>query len=541
MKMKRVVLTGVAAMMAAGTFAQNKATVDVNANITADRTFHQDTIYILHGLIRVTNNATLTINAGTVVKGGLAPDNSNATALVIDKDGKINAIGTAGNPIIFTSAKAKGQREFGDWGGLVFFGEATVNKVNPAYENGVIPGTYGGNNPTHNQGTLKYVRIEFAGYPFEANRELNSLTLCGVGSGTTISYVQCSYNNDDAFEWFGGTVNADHLIAYRTNDDDFDVDFGYSGKVQFGVSLSDTSIADVSTKNGFEIDNDAGGSNEGPLTSAVFSNMTLIGAYYVKTFTDQTGLHGRGAHIRRNSSVSIHNSVWMGWNEGFRMDGANTLNKYLSDSASLQNNIIAGNKTNYKEAGGADLTTFTNYVENPANNNRKLSETVDLMLNDPYNYAAPDWTPKVGSPALLGASFLHSRLAAGFTTTTYVGAFGLNDTWADDWTEFDPINAEYDLLLLSAATVQPLLNLNVYPNPSANQLNIDFDLTSNTVVEVTVLDLTGKVVATPLEMTEMEAGIQQINADLSHLNNGVYFVMIKSETGVQSAKVVLNR
>ncbi len=538
--MKKLVFLGLSALLAVSASAQTKSTVDVTGNITSSRTFHSDTIYRLSGLVRVTNNATLTIQAGTVVKGGLAPDNSNATALIIDKDGRIEAIGTANNPIIFTSAKPAGQREYGDWGGIVFFGDAPVNKVNPTYENGVIPGTYGGNNASHNQGTLKYARIEFAGYPFEANRELNSLTMCGVGSGTTISYVQCSYNNDDAFEWFGGTVNADHLIAFRTNDDDFDVDFGYSGKVQFGVSLSDTSVADVSTKNGFEVDNDANGSIQTPLTSAVFSNMTVIGAYYNKNFDDQTGLHGRGGHIRRNSGISIFNSVWMGWKEGMRMDGGNTLNKYLTDSADFENNVWAGNLTQFTVAGGADLSQFTSYVQNVANANRELNEVSDAMLTNPYNYSNPNFTPAAGSPLLTGAAFTNGKLS-GFTSTTYVGAFGQNDTWANGWTEWDPINADYDQLKTDVKKIETAVNVSVYPNPTKNSVNISYDLTKNTDVSIEVIDLTGKVVLIPLLNVSKEVGAQSENIDLSTMKGGVYFVVIRTAENVQSTKLIVNK
>lgn len=536
--MKKLFLFGAIAAMSVAVSAQTKPVANVVGDITSDRTFYSDTNYVLSGLVYVKNNATLTIQAGTVVKGGVAPDQSNATALIIDRDGKINAIGTATNPIVFTSAKPAGQREYGDWGGIVFFGDAPGNKSNATYENGVVPGTYGGNNPTHNQGTLKYARIEFAGYPFEANRELNSLTMCGVGSGTTISYIQCSYNNDDAFEWFGGTVNCDHLVAFLTNDDDFDVDQGFSGKVQFGVSLSDPEIADVSTKNGFEVDNDANGSTEGPLTSGVFSNMTVIGAYSTKSFDDQTGYHGRGGHIRRNSSISIHNSVFMGWREGIRMDGANTLNKLLTDSADMDNNVFAGNLTNFTRAGGADSANWVSYVTNPAQNNRLYNENTDVNLVDPFNLSNPNWKPAAGSPLLTGAAFTSSRLA-GFTQTTYVGAFSQNDTWTEGWTEWNPIDADYDSKTTSIAKVSPVLNVTVYPNPTNQVVNVSFDLVNATDVSVEVLDLTGKLVASPSQLSNA-VGAQTISADLSGMNNGVYFVVIKTTAGVFSHKVVLN-
>ncbi|MBI1223132.1 MAG: T9SS type A sorting domain-containing protein [Bacteroidetes bacterium] len=537
--MKRLVLMGIAAMFAVSTFAQTKPKVDFTGDITSDMTFSRDTMYELHGLVYVKNNATLTIESGTVVLGGLAPDNSNATALVVYTDGKINAVGTPTQPIIFTSAKKPGEREYGDWGGVVLMGKAPINKVDPLYENGVIPGTFGGNEPAHSSGTMKYCRIEFAGYPFEANRELNSLTLCAIGSGTTINHIQCSFNNDDAYEWFGGTVNMDHLIAYRTNDDDYDVDNGFSGHVQFGVSLSDTAVADVSTKNGFEVDNDANGSTDVPITAAVFSNMTIIGAYYDKNFVDQTGNHGRGAHIRRNCAINIFNTVWIGWKEGNRMDGDNTMSNYANGIGFLQHNMISGCITDLNVANGADLTQFTNFINDPAQDYRFQSNTTDAMLMNPYSYSAPDWTPKAGSPLLNGANFSNSKLAS-FTQTTYIGAFDQGDNWAEGWTEFDPKNAVYDQVL-GLDNIDFVKNINVYPNPTTQKLSIEFDLATNSDVTVQVLDLSGKVVATPLAQTELFGGAQSVSADLGGLNNGVYFVVVKTSNGVQTAKVVLNR
>ncbi|HYG15400.1 MAG TPA: hypothetical protein VEC12_06560, partial [Bacteroidia bacterium] len=372
--MKRLSLTVIGLLFCVITFAQTtKQTVLVDANITANTTWTADKIYLLKGIIRVTNGTVLTIEPGTVVKGGPAADGSNATCLVIEQGGRINAIGTTDKPIVFTSAQPKGQRSYGDWGGIVIFGKAPVNKTNPQYEGGVVPGTYGGADAADNSGTLKYCRIEFAGYPFEQDRELNSLTMCGVGSGTTIEYVQNSYNNDDAFEWFGGTVNANHLIAFRTNDDDWDVDQGYSGKVQFGVSLCDVDVADVSTKNGFEVDNDAGGTTETPKTAAVFSNMTVIGAYTTKA-DSRSSLHGRGAHLRRNNEISVFNSVIMGWKEGIRMDGINTFDNFTGGNGNLMNNIIAGSVADLNVAAGVDLTAFTTYINTVANGNRVLVE-----------------------------------------------------------------------------------------------------------------------------------------------------------------------
>lgn len=524
-----------------GLFAQNKQVVNVNSNITANTTWTADKIYLLSGIIRVQDGATLTIEPGTVVKGGQAPDQSNATCLLIDRGGKIYAVGTPQKPIIFTSGQPAGQRDYGDWGGIVIFGKAKVNKTNPQYEGGVIPGNYGGDNDADSSGALKYCRIEFAGYPFEQDRELNSLTMCGVGNKTLIEYVQCSYNNDDAFEWFGGSVNAKHLVAYRTNDDDWDVDQGFSGKVQFGVSLADTGIADISTKNGFEIDNDPGGTDDGPKTSGIFSNMTTIGAY-IETTDTRNALHGRGGHIRRNSEVSIFNSVFMGWKEGIRMDGTNTFGNYQNNAAYLQNNILAGNVANFNGAGSVVTADFQAYFENAVNNNRLLAASSALMLANPYNYGNPDFRPAAGSPALSGAAFTNAKLTDPFfNATTYVGAFAQNDTWADGWTEFDPVNANYDELPTGLNDLGSISALQVYPNPSSSAINLSFDLNAPEVVNVTLTDITGKVVLTLAHNQAMMAGAQNLSGDIGTLNNGIYFLQIRSVSGARIVKVVISK
>lgn len=130
---------------------------------------------------------------------------------------------------MFTSEEAKGNRRPGDWGGIILCGKAKNNKSEMQIEGG--PRTkHGGNDDADNSGVLSYVRIEFAGYPFQTDQEINGLTLGSVGSGTKIDHVQVSYTNDDSYEWFGGTVNCKYLVAYKGWDDDFDTDNGFSGK-----------------------------------------------------------------------------------------------------------------------------------------------------------------------------------------------------------------------------------------------------------------------------------------------------------------------
>jgi hypothetical protein len=235
------------------------STITLQGRINADTILRKQNTYILKGLVYMVGNHTMTIEPGTVIKGSFS--GSDVAALIITRGSKIMAAGTATEPIIFTSASPNPQS--GDWGGIVICGKASFNlsyngiqglyQVEGGIDNANGDGLAGSGDavaPTpvdnDNSGVLQYVRIEYAGYAFQPDKEINSLTLAAVGSGTTIDHVQVSYAKDDAFEWFGGSVNCKFLVALRTQDDDFDTDYGYSGKVQFGIILRDSVIADIS-------------------------------------------------------------------------------------------------------------------------------------------------------------------------------------------------------------------------------------------------------------------------------------------------------
>ena len=291
----------------------------LEGRIAANLTLKAGFTYKLRGLVYVTNGAILTIEPGTKIVG----ENGKNGGLIITRSCKIIADGTADKPIIFTSEASTPQR--GDWAGLVILGNAPANssfngiqglgEIEGGINNSDGLGLYGtpatqAQNPADNSGILRYVRIEYAGFAFLPDKEINGLTFGGVGNKTIVDYVQVSYANDDSFEWFGGTVNCTHLISFRTLDDDFDTDNGYSGKVQFGISLRDSAVADISRSEAFESDNDANGSALLPQTNAIFSNMTVMGP---KQTLENKGnnLFVWGAQIRRNSSLSIFNSIIM--------------------------------------------------------------------------------------------------------------------------------------------------------------------------------------------------------------------------------------
>lgn len=427
--------------------------VILTGKITANKTLKANYVYKLRGLVYVTNGATLTIEPGTKIVG----EADKNGGLIITRGSKIMAEGSASNPIIFTSEKPSPKR--GDWAGIVILGNAPTNssyngqaglgEIEGGVNNSEGLGLYGGTNAADNSGILKYVRIEYAGYAFLPDKEINGLTFGGVGNGTTVDYVEVAYANDDSFEWFGGTVNCSHLIAYKGLDDDFDTDNGFSGKVQFGIAVRDASIADVSGSNAFESDNDANGSALTPQTAAVFSNMTIVGPINSSSTTTNASsintLFQNALQIRRNSSISIFNSVFVGYPVGLFIDatkGTATDGNITSNKLVFQNNIIASATTPLKYAASAtptgytlaDLTTWFNN-----NNNSTLSYSTDVKLTGAYNPAGttPNFSPASGSPLLTGGLFTNALLT-GFTQVTYRGAVkDANDYWYAGWTNYN--------------------------------------------------------------------------------------------------------
>jgi hypothetical protein len=278
--------------------------------------------------------------------------------------------------------------------------------------------------------------------------------LAAVGSGTTIDHIQVVYAKDDAYEWFGGSVNCKYLIAYKTQDDDFDTDNGFAGKIQFGLIIRDSVIADISNSEAFESDNNASGTAATPKTGAIFSNITAIGP---RATTSNVGnaLFRGGAHIRRNSGISIYNSIFLGWPRGVEIDattGSSTALNIEDSSLRLRNITIAGcaTPTRFSGVAGATITNdaaFTTWFTNSFYNNDILVNTVDAKLIQPFNYAAPDPTPFAGSNGnqkiLAGGSFADGKFSSDTffdKTATFRGGVapaGELATWWKGWTKFN--------------------------------------------------------------------------------------------------------
>jgi hypothetical protein len=386
----------------------------VSTDITTNTTWSG--VVLLQNKVYVKNNATLTIAPGTIIRG----DKATQGTLIITRGAKINANGSSAQPIVFTSNEAAGNRAPGDWGGLVILGLARNNQPGGvANIEGIVPTTdtqYGGNFDNDNSGTLKYVRVEFGGIALEPNKEINGITFGSVGSATTVDYVQVTSSGDDSFEWFGGTVNCKHIIAYRGLDDDFDCDFGFRGKVQFALSIRDKDLSDApGDSNAFECDNDAAGSNAQPLTRPIFSNVTLVGPKGNGSISLPVGEKFEKAfRLRRNSAVSVLNSLVTGWEKGLSIEGAPVVDNVNGDTMVFVNNLLtnfatptwsATNTNTVLNSGGATTSWYQSWWGVDGNDSTQTLAQVNWVNIFTALGTAPDARLANGSVASSGATF----------------------------------------------------------------------------------------------------------------------------------------
>lgn len=410
------------------------AEVAVSGDITG-QVWTKDKVYRLKDFVYVTSG-TLEIQAGTKILG-----DSNS-ALVISRGAKINAAGTKAEPIVMTSSKAVGSREKGDWGGLLVLGKAPIlNKdATPEQIFEGLPatigekGTFGGNDPAHDCGVMKYMRIEFAGFKYAEDKELNGLTLSGCGNATVVDYVHAHLGNDDGVEVFGGTVNLKHIVISQPDDDGLDYDLGWTGKAQFVLVQQSGTLGD----NGIEAD---GYNGDG--TPANPSNPTI----YNYTFIGRKGLGGTkisvGMLLRRSVLGKIYNSV---------ITKAGTAAIDVRSKASgdaLVAGTLAIRGTSFfdnegQSASWPDTIDSNKQMENDSDMQDEYSFSVGQTENftsdpgyaDPQNLAAPKWT---ASAAFVTESAAKVKALPAsdpfFETANFAGAVGADD-WTAGWTAF---------------------------------------------------------------------------------------------------------
>jgi hypothetical protein len=439
----------------------NRPVALIGADITANRTFVRDSIYRLTNFIHVGNGAKLTIQAGTRIEG------EQGSALFIMRGASIEAIGTAAQPIVFTSSREVGARQPGDWGGLIIIGGAQVNRTGDI----ILEGT-GTNNTTNDtvfysggslagdggsSGRLSYVRIEFAGFGPAPNQELNSLTLAAVGSGTTVDHVQTLAGLDDSFEWFGGTVDAKYLVSYESGDDHFDASEGFRGRVQHMIAYQDTVLPPrafagnlSSDPQGIENDGcDAGTGtctfNSTPLTTPMFANFTVVGTG--PGVVPSGG--GIGMLLRRGVGGYYVNGIIARWpNAAMSIRDQATWDRVAAGNLIVRNLLLAENAKSFTIASGQFPAEADSAATKTAwSIQNHTGTTGSLFTSFPARPAAPttgsmDWTPPTGSAAATGGTgaFTGTLATIGgtfITGTDYRGAAAPGgEKWWQGWTSY---------------------------------------------------------------------------------------------------------
>lgn len=414
-------------------FSVVRAIVDLPAAITENRTLTSDNAYSIRGIVTVRNNATLTVQPGTFILG--QPGSQPPSVLLVANNGRLVAEGTRSRPIIMTSSQTIGNRQRGDWGGLVMLGLAPIN--DPAGFLTIeglpeLPETrYGGTNVDHNCGSLKYVRVEFAGALLRPNEETNSITWGGCGKGTKGEYLQAHYGLDDAFEWFGGTNDAKYLVGTYTADDFIDGQIGWSGRIQHGIMVANDDLSN----RGIEMDNYERNFAARPLGKPSIYNVSFVGGG-ARGFDEADS---PCLYFRRGAGGDYNNLLCFNWvTRSF--GGAN-----IADS--IQPNITSGdfsangllfwnngfNTTPPAPAtiDGQVVADFRAFVGAPA----RQALISDTLLRRPLERSNPDFRPLTGSP-VFRANWIQPPDDGFFDQwATWIGGFGDFD-WTEEWATF---------------------------------------------------------------------------------------------------------
>lgn len=436
-----------------------KGVTTISSDITADRTLTNDTQWNLQGIIYVKNNATLTIEPGTFVVG--QPGTTPPSALIITQNGKIMANGTKARPIVMTSSLPFGQRARGDWGGLVMLGKAPINVGGNITDQGICAGTpggcknpagtfyieglvgnadsvYGGTDPTHDCGTLRYVRVEYAGTILSPNNELNSFTWGGCGTKTVAEHLQAIYGKDDAFEWFGGTNDAKWLVGGLVADDFTDFQLGWTGRIQFGLMYQSP---DSPGNRGVEGDNSEYNQAATPFSNPTIYNVTYIGSG--NPGFDEA--NAPGVFLRRGARGSFNNLVVSNfYSPCLDIDDASTQAQADAGSVTMNgvlcwNNNIGGKGANTLDgqitvAGLAAAAYNLSYAQGQKGNGAAKNILVaDPLFARPFEYSDPDWSGLFASP-MFRAGWVQPPDDGFFDQTAkFLGGIGDED-WTEEWT-----------------------------------------------------------------------------------------------------------
>lgn len=406
---------------------KEKPRVEVVDNIGTDTTWTADRVWVLNDVITVVPSTTLTIEPGTTILG------RQHSALVVRSGGTLDATGTRDRPIVFTSYEPAGQRLPGDWGGVAMLGQAPVNREEAQLriKPGELEPSFGGTDVDSYCGTLRYVRVEFAGGRIQGEDYLNSLSLCGCGKRTVIEYVQLHYGGDDGLEIFGGTVDFRYLVVTRTGDEGVDIDLGWTGTGQFlAVQL------DAAAEGSVEVDNLKEDASAIPLTDFRIYNFTLIGSPDSNQQRAINIKHG-GAGFMSHGIIQGHSleavEIW-GLEAGARALAGESIVRdtlFYDIGPDGESYFPVAGDPDEDDGSGDDDGGFPEdqfYIQPEWNN----VFGVDPLLTDAYDLLAPGWVPE--SPAILGVD---PPPAPFDPTANYRGAFAPNAVpWTEGWTAY---------------------------------------------------------------------------------------------------------
>jgi hypothetical protein len=505
--------------------------------------------YLLNGLVFVDAGATLTIQPGTVIKGKPG-QGENASALVVARGGKIFASGTADAPIVFT-AEADDAKDPNDlpndarglWGGVIILGNATLNSEPGETPIEGIPvneprGLYGGSDDADNSGVFRFVSIRHGGTDIGAGNEINGLTMGGVGSGTVIEYVEVFNNQDDGFEWFGGTVNTKYLVSAFNGDDAFDYDEGFRGKGQFWFVIQD----DETGNRAGEHDGGTTPEDGTPYATPMIYNATYIGS---GEFSDN-GDNDTVLEIRDNAGGHYINSIFTDFaNEGIDVEdldsGEDSRARLDAGDLKLANNVWWG------FGAGNELSTIApdGFVAEhlASNGNRVVDPALRGISRDRDGGLDP--RPQASSP-------VYSDLATipndGFyTDVSYVGAFG-DKLWINGWTFISEAgitakDAGATVIASEAKTGGIPSNFALsqnHPNPFNPSTVIRFNLEKQQQVKLQIFDILGQRVATLVDGIR-QAGSYEVRLDAADLSSGVYFYRLQGGNQQLTRKMTLSK
>lgn len=526
-------------------FGQSVVTI-TDADISGDVVWTSDNTYLLEGFVFVGDGETLTIEAGTVVKGKPGAAES-ASALIVARGGKIFAEGTPTSPIVFT-AEADDVSDPDDlpldarglWGGVIILGEARLNSSPGESAIEGIPtseprGIYGGTNDADDSGVLRYISVRYGGSDIGSGNEINGVTFGGVGSGTTVEFIEVFNNQDDGFEFFGGTVEARYLVSAFNGDDAFDYDEGFRGKGQFWFAVQ---ASDVGNR-GCECDGGTDPEDGQPYAVPTLSNLTFLGSGASSANAD----NDYAVILRDNAGGKWYNSIFHDFvGTAFEIEdlasGQDSRARLEAGDVAVQNNIFG----TFGAGALADDAFKVDYLTAAGQNNRNVDPQLRGISRT--NDGGLDPRPADGSPAWSGSRELADDW---FVDTDYVGAFG-QVNWAADWTFI----AEVGILSMAGAGNPPIetaidvtdsvptsfgLDQN-YPNPFNPSTTIDFQLHQTQQVRLAVYDVLGREWTVFVDGV-LTSGSYRVSFDGSRLAGGTYIYVLKTATGTASRTMSL--